>query len=129
LFARLLSLLSSIAVLLAAVGLYGVIAYTVAARTRELGIRMALGARTTRIVRQVLGQAAWLVGIGVALGLSGALVLARILEARLFGVSPMDPVTYLSATLLFALVSLAACLAPLRAATTVDPIVALRSDH
>jgi predicted permease len=129
LFARLLSLLSSIAVLLAAVGLYGVIAYTVAARTRELGIRMALGARTTRIVRQVLGQAAWLVGIGVALGLSGALVLARILEARLFGVSPMDPVTYLSATLLFALVSLAACLAPLRAATRVDPIVALRSDH
>jgi len=128
LFARLISLLSSIAVLLAAVGLYGVIAYTVASRTRELGIRIALGARALRIVRQVLTQAAWLVGVGVVLGLGGALVLARVLEARLFGVSPLDPVTYLGAALLFVFVSLAACLAPLRTATRVDPMVALRSD-
>jgi ABC-type antimicrobial peptide transport system permease subunit len=128
LFARLLAILSTLAVILAAVGLYGVIAYTIAERTREIGIRMALGAESGSIVRHVLGQAGWLVAVGTLLGLGAAIALSRILESRLFGVSPLDTGTYMAAVALFSGTALIACLAPVRAATRVDPMVALRSD-
>jgi predicted permease len=128
LFARLLGVLSGLAVLLAVIGLYGVIAWMVSERTREIGIRMALGARVHGVAKLVLGRVAILVAPGIALGLGGAVVIARLVESQLFGVEPLDPATYLAAAALFSLVALAACLAPTRAATRVDPAQALRRD-
>jgi hypothetical protein len=128
LFARLLAILSFLAVTLAAVGLYGVIAYTVAQRTREIGIRIALGAESSSIVRHFMGQAVWMVALGTLLGLGAAITLSRILENRLFGVSPLDVGTYVAAVMLFSGIALTACYSPVRAATRVDPMITLRSD-
>jgi len=114
------------ALLLAAVGLYGVLAYAVAQRTREMGIRMALGARRGDVLRLVLGQGMRLALAGVALGWIGSLALARFLSGFLFGVEPMDPATYTLLSGVLAAVALLACYLPARRAAGTDPMVALR---
>ena len=127
-FARLLALLSSLAVLVTAVGLYGVIAFAVAGRKREFGIRLALGADGARIVRLALGSAFAIVSGGTALGLVGAYGLSRVLESRLFGVQAVDAASYTGAAVLLAVVALLACWAPARAALRVDPVATLRQE-
>jgi ABC-type antimicrobial peptide transport system permease subunit len=109
-------------------GLYSLIAYTVAQRAHEIGIRLALGAQRRDILRLALRQGFTLAALGIALGLVGAIAATRTLRSLLFGVSPTDPVTFLSIPLLLALVALFACWFPARRATKVDPLVALRCD-
>jgi predicted permease len=118
--------LGMVGLLLAALGIYGVMAYTVTRRTREIGIRVALGARPGDVVGMVLREALWLTGIGAAIGLAIAAVISRVLTAFLFGVPPWDPITFAGVTLLFVLVALAACYWPVRRATGIDPTDALR---
>ena len=122
----LILIFASVALLLAAVGLYGVLAYSVAQRTREIGIRMALGAAHGDILRLVVGQGLGLVALGLLIGLGTALGLTRFLSSFLFGVTPTDPVTYAGVALLLAAVALAASYIPARRAMRVDPMVALR---
>ncbi len=115
-----------IATLLAAVGLYGVLAFTVAQRTRELGLRMALGADRGRVLRLVLGQVGWMTLIGSAIGLALAFGLGRLARSQLFEVAGHDPVVLLAATVVLALVALGSGLVPARSASRIDPMVALR---
>ena len=129
LFAKLLTLFGLVAQLLAAIGLYGVMAYSVSQRTHEIGIRMALGANRSRVLRMVLRQGMLLTVVGVAIGVSVAFVLTKYLEtltSLLFGVAPRDPVTFIAISAGLTLVALLACLVPARRATRVDPLVALR---
>src|SRR5260370_31038148 len=112
--------------LLAAIGIYGVMSYTVSQRTREIGLRMALGAQLTNVRGMILGQTLKLTLIGVGLGLAGAFVVARFLSSLVFGVGMYDPVTFLSVALLLIIVALTASYIPARRAMRVDPIVALR---
>ncbi|HEX6047037.1 MAG TPA: ABC transporter permease [Pyrinomonadaceae bacterium] len=129
LFAKLLSLFGLIAQLLAAIGLYGVLAYSVSQRTQEIGIRMALGADRARVLRMVLRQGMALTIAGVVLGLGAAFVLTKYVESltsMLFGIEARDPVTFIAIPLGLTLVALLACLVPARRATKVDPLVALR---
>ena len=124
----LLSLLAGIALFLASVGIYGLVAETVAARTREIGVRMALGAAPGDIVRRVLQRGLTLAGAGVVAGLVAAFALSRLLSSLLFGVGAGDPVTYAGVSVILLLVSAAACWLPARRATRIDPTVALRSE-
>ncbi len=122
----LLGFFAGISLLMAALGLYALISYTVAQRTREIGIRMALGARRGDLVKQVIAYAMRLAVIGVVIGTVGAGILARLLSSELFGVGAFDPVTFFRMAMLLLIVMLAAALVPARRATKVDPIVALR---
>ncbi len=114
------------ALLLATAGVFGVMAYSVAQRTREIGVRMALGASSRGVLGMVLGQAAATAAVGIGIGIAGAFALTRWMQSQLFGVSPTDPPTFGGVALLLILVSLAACYFPARRATKVDPLVALR---
>ena len=114
-----------LALLLASLGIYGVLAYQVSQRTREIGIRMALGGASASVFRLVLGEGAVLLGVGLATGLAGAFALRRLLAAELFGISPLDPRVLLAATALLSAVALAACVVPARRAARIDPVVAL----
>jgi predicted permease len=120
--------LGAVGLLLASLGIYGVTAYSVSRRTREIGIRIALGADERRVLTLVVRQGLVLAGIGVAIGIAVAAAASRLLESLLFGVRGLDPVTFAGATLLFALVAFSASYLPARRAARVDPIVALRCE-
>ncbi len=122
----LLGVFAAVALLLAVVGIYGVIAYSVAQQTREVGIRRALGAQRGDILRLVLGKGLGLALGGVALGIGGAFTLTRVMEGLLFHISPTDPATFAAIAILFVVVALAASYIPAHRATRIDPMSALR---
>jgi predicted permease len=122
----LLGLFAGLATLLAAVGIFGVMNYSVTLRTREIGIRMALGAQPSQVLMLVLKQGLLLTTVGIGIGLGGALLLTRLMSGLLFGVAATDPLTFAAIGLLLAVVSLIACYIPARRATRVDPLVGLR---
>jgi putative ABC transport system permease protein len=124
----LLGSFAGIALALSAIGIYGVMAYTVSRRTREIGVRMALGARPVDILRLILGESMTLTLLGVLLGLVGAYVVTRVMNSLLFGVASTDPFTFASATLLLCSVALLASYVPARRAARVDPLDALHFD-
>jgi len=128
LYAVLLSIFAAVAVVLAGIGIYGVVAYTVAQRTREIGIRMALGAERSRIIALVLRQSLVLTSIGIALGLSGAAAATRNLQAMLFGLTPLDPATFAGVAGAFACLAMLASYLPAHRATRMDPLAALRCE-
>ena len=128
LITRLLGVFSTLALTLAALGLYGVIAYSVVQRTQEIGIRMAIGAQRTDVLQLILRGGLKLVALGVAIGLAGAFALTRVLQSQLFGVTAHDPLVFAGNAVLLLLVATAACLLPALRATRVDPITALRAD-
>lgn len=122
----LLGAFAGIALALAVAGIYGVTSYAVASRTREFAIRVALGADAGAVLQLVLGHGAVLTGIGLAMGLTCAAGLTRLLQALLFGVGPMDPETLVAVAMLLAAVALAACYVPAKRAMRVDPAIALK---
>jgi putative ABC transport system permease protein len=127
-FMLLLAAFAILALLLASLGIYGVMSYAVAQRTHEIGIRMALGARPLDVLRMVLAQGLRTTAIGIACGLAGAFLLTRWLETLVFGVSTTDPLTFVAVPFLLAAVAFAACLLPARRATRTDPVIALRAE-
>jgi len=126
LMALLTALFGLLAGVLAAIGLYGVMAFTVAARTREIGIRMALGAGRARVLRQVIAESAALTLAGIALGIPAALWASRAATSFLYALSPTDPLTYATLSIAMAAAALTAAWIPARRASEVDPMIALR---
>jgi hypothetical protein len=123
-----LGIAASVALLLGVVGIYGVIAYIAAQRTREIGVRMALGAQPSDVRRLFLAHGLKLVAAGLVLGVAAALTLTRLMASLLFGVGPTDPLTYVAVSMLLGTVALVATWLPARRAARVDPVVALRTD-
>ena len=128
LFLWLIGGFAGLAFALSMAGVYGVLSYAVAARRKEFGIRLALGADGRRVLRLVLAQGGLLIGGGVLVGIAGALALTRFLQALLYEVTPTDPLTFTAATLALVGVAMAACLNPARRAMNVDPMSVLRHD-
>jgi len=128
LFAELATLLGVVAVLLSAIGLYGLLAYGVARRTPEIGLRMALGAQRGRVTWMILRESLVLAGAGVLLGVPGALASSRVLESLLFGLAPRDPATLAASALAMLALAGLASYVPARRAARVDPLVALRAE-
>jgi putative ABC transport system permease protein len=124
----LLGAFAGLALLLAAVGVYGVISYGVTQQSREIGIRMALGARRAEILRLVLGEGMLAVAVGLVVGVLAAAALSRFLGSLLYAVAPLDPSTFAAMSAVLTVVALAACLLPARRATRVDPVRAIRSE-
>jgi ABC-type antimicrobial peptide transport system permease subunit len=122
----LLSLFAGLALVLAAVGIYGVMSYAVTQRTQEIGIRMALGASSINVLMLIIRNGLFLVTIGLVVGLAGAFALTRLLATLLYGVTPTDAMTMIVVSLVLVGVALLACFLPARRATNVDPLVALR---
>jgi putative ABC transport system permease protein len=122
----LFAVFAALALLLGSVGIYGVVSYSVAQRTREIGIRMALGARRQEVLLLIVAQGVKLALAGVAIGIAGGLMLTRLMSGLLYGVHATDPLTYAAVAMLLLLVALAACFIPARRAMRVDPVVALR---
>jgi hypothetical protein len=127
-YAVLLGIFACIAGVLAIVGVYGVLAYTVVQRTQEIGIRMALGAQQKQVLGLVIRQGLMLASIGIALGLIGAAASSRVLQGMLFGITPLDRMTFVGVSLVFGAVSLCASYVPARRATSVNPVLALRTE-
>jgi putative ABC transport system permease protein len=127
-FGILFGVFASLALCLAAVGIYGVISFSVAQRTREIGLRVALGAQTGAVMRMIIRQGLTLAGLGVAVGLGGAALASRLMKSLLFNVSATDPAIFTLLPLSLLAVALAACWIPARRAAKVDPMVALRCD-
>jgi len=113
---------------LAAIGVYGVMSLIVSERTREVGVRLALGAEPSQLLTMIVGQAAKLAGIGVAIGLAIALPMAPLLDSQLYGVTSFDPLTFISVPLVLVLIAALAALVPARKAMRIDPLAALRID-
>ena len=126
--ALLISLFAIVAAVLASIGIYGVISYSVVQRTHEIGVRVALGARRMDVLKLVCGHGIGLAALGIATGVGGALVLTRYLSSLIFGVTATDPTTFVTVPLLLFVVAAIACYLPARRATRVDPVVALRAD-
>jgi putative ABC transport system permease protein len=124
----LLGALAALALVLACVGIYGVISYLVGQRTQEIGVRVALGAQRGDVLRLIMGHGARMALIGVAIGVGAALGLTRLMASQLFGVSAHDPLTFAEVALLLIMVAVAACYVPARRAMRVDPMVALRHE-
>jgi ABC-type antimicrobial peptide transport system permease subunit len=126
--AMLVGAFGAVALAIAAVGIGGTLAFFIARRTSEIGIRMSLGADSRRVMGMVLGDGGRLLGIGLALGLVGSAVLARAIRGMLFGVAPADPVTFVGVAVVVLVVGLAACAGPALRAARVDPLVAMRAE-
>jgi putative ABC transport system permease protein len=122
----LLGIFAALALILASVGIFGVLAYIVTQRTHEIGIRIALGAQKEDVLKLVIGQGITLALIGIAIGVAGALALTRVMTSLLYGVSAVDPIVFASVSLLLITVALFACYIPARRAMCVDPMIALR---
>jgi len=127
-FATLCGSLAALAVLLSCIGLYGLMAFNVARRTGEVGVRMALGAQRSDIARPILREALLLAGAGLAVGLPAALALTRLIKSQLYGVTPTDPLTLAAGAILLLAVALLAAWLPARRASRVDPMIALRAE-
>ena len=123
-----LSIFAAVALVLTVVGLYGVMSYSVAQRTNEIGIRLALGAQSRDVLLMIVRQGGMLILLGLAIGLAGAYALTRLISSLLFGVTAKDPITFGAVAVLLAIVALLACYVPALRATKVDPMDALRCE-